>query len=162
MNNIRSYQSVQSAKSAKSETVMANLMTLAQNDNLLAGAYARNLLIAAGKLAYQEPILDVEELKSGTIEKTYKGMTTATEKMLNLFPNPAKHYVTIAYSLEEEPANATIVMTDAAGRMVEQLQVTAKKNQMILPLRDVQPGIYTIQLILNSKVIASEKLSIAQ
>ncbi len=138
-----------------------SLMTLAQNDNLVAGAYARDLLIAAGKLAYEEPILNDDGLKTEIARKEHKGLS-ATEKTLNLFPNPAKHYVTIAYSLEEEPANATIMMTDATGRMVKQLQISAKKDQVILPLSDMQPGTYIIQLFLSNKAIASEKLSIAQ
>jgi hypothetical protein len=142
-------------------TETTNLMVLAQNDNLVAGAYARDLLIAAGKLAYEEPILNDDGLKTEITRKEHKGLS-ATEKTLNLFPNPAKHYVTIAYSLEEEPANATIMMTDATGRMVKQLQISAKKDQVILPLSDMQPGTYIIQLLRNNKVIASEKLSIAQ
>ena len=118
-------------------------------------------MIAAGKLAYEEPILNDEGLKTEITRKEHKGLST-TEKTLNLFPNPAKHYVTIAYSLEEEPANATIIMTDATGRMVKQLQISAKKDQVILPLSDMQPGTYIIRLFLSNKAIASEKLSIAQ
>jgi hypothetical protein len=68
----------------------------------------------------------------------------------------------LAYSIEEEPANATIMMTDAAGRMVKQLQISAKKDQLILPLSDIQPGTYIIRLFLSNKAIASEKLNIAQ
>ena len=158
MNNIQSYQS---AQSVQSETVMANLMTLAQNDNLLAGTYARNLLVFFGKMQYQEPILlpDPNEKSSpAEMEQTMRKNTLTETPVLSIFPNPAMEYFIASYRIEEN--NGILEIRDGHGRTVQSNTLSGTVNQQVIPLKGVSNGLYHIVLKVNGKTIGKQKLVI--
>lgn len=64
------------------------------------------------------------------------------EKLVKVFPNPAQNLVTLQVNALE--SNWNLVMMDAFGRVRKQFHMT--QNQITLPVSDLSPGVYFIQL----------------
>jgi len=132
------------------------LENLATEDNL-AGTGARNLLIAAGLIQYNEPVILPEpQTKSVKVEHLIPSIPLIGSS-LHIFPNPANDYVTIEYELME---NGSLVLNSIDGKMVFTLELPAGKDQRIVPTQELSPGTYVINLLAGNETIASVKLTI--
>jgi hypothetical protein len=132
------------------------LENLAVEENL-AGTGARNLLIAAGLIQYNEPVILPEpQTKSVKVEHFIPSIPL-TGSSLHIFPNPANDYVTIEYELME---NGSLVLNSIDGKMVFTLQLPAGKDQRIVPTQELIPGTYEISLLAGNETIETVKLTI--
>ena len=61
-------------------------------------------------------------------------------------PNPANNWVSFAYTLEGEQAQAVLELRDAAGKTVHQVQLSQPKGEYVWDTRELQPGTYYYSL----------------
>jgi hypothetical protein len=70
---------------------------------------------------------------------------SSTEKLLDLFPNPANDSVTLIWTPEQnEPVHIRIFQTD--GRLVRNIEQHPNTGKVILDIRDLSPGTYWVFL----------------
>jgi hypothetical protein len=68
---------------------------------------------------------------------------SSTEKLLNLFPNPAIDSVTLIWTPEQnEPVHIRIFQTD--GRLVRNIEQHPNTGKVILDIKDLSPGTYWV------------------
>ena len=136
------------------------LQNIASRGNNYANAYARNILIVADSLQYNEPIIlpSVQNKMMHKKPKTTNG--NEEETMLKVFPNPAKNYFTVDYKLSKTSGSAVIEIDDLTGKKLRVLQLNDKQNQLIIETKDLQTGIYYIRLLIDGATSKIQKISI--
>ncbi len=80
--------------------------------------------------------------------------------MLQLMPNPTKHYIVIGYNLGSEKAQGIILMRDAKGTLIKNLSLQKPVNQITVDLNGIPAGMYIVSLYAGNKHIESKQLSI--
>lgn len=139
------------------------LQNIVLNNNGIPKTYARNLLIAAGKITYQEPIILPDTSLKSTKRDRYRGVKLPLKKtFLTVYPNPAKDYFVVEYHLESTPTNGFITMYDITGKNVGSVSVTGKQNQIIIPTNNIQSGIYLLILEINNEKLEPIKVTIVR
>ncbi|MCD4744961.1 MAG: hypothetical protein K8R58_01530, partial [Bacteroidales bacterium] len=150
------------------------LETLAQNNSRFPGAYARNILIAAGLLDYEEPIIIPDLLKSSKINADEPCTEKEAEQsgILNIFPNPAKDKITVRlpeFTAEEchfgtftsrhynyrYYKNSVLCIYDIFGRQLREISLKdVKGDEIETDVSTFSTGIYLIALFENDKIMA--------
>jgi photosystem II stability/assembly factor-like uncharacterized protein len=137
------------------------LELLATDEENYPGACARNLLYAAGLIEYEEPIiLPEDELKSSEAVDHELSNHTGKPETLKVFPNPAGDYVIVEYDTEGYSGNISISVIDITGRKVFINNYSIKCDQIVVKTREWASGIYQINVLINGKVIKSEKVTV--
>jgi hypothetical protein len=140
---------------------IATLLEIVAGSTGLAGVYARNALLALQALAYDEPILLPDLMKSKTMAEDYrKLLETRPPKNLGVFPIPARDFLVVEYVLDTEN-KGVIEFTDASGRLVHALPVSGPVNQQIIDTRTWKPGWYIATLKAQTKTLESLKFIIS-
>jgi hypothetical protein len=140
---------------------IATLLEFEAGSTGLAGVYARNALLALQALAYDEPILLPDLMKSKTMAEDYrKLLETRPPKNLGVFPIPARDFLVAEYVLDTEN-KGVIEFTDASGRLVHTLTVSGPVNQQIVDTRNWKPGWYIATLKAQTKTLESVKFIIS-
>jgi len=124
---------------------------------------ARNILIARGYIDYHEPILLPDNLKSSKEKKWYKTGKFVENSYMKIFPNPAKQHVIIEYNLKEKfnDNNKTlIVLRNINGNKVYQMILPKRQDQELINTSGFISGIYICSIIVNEKILESQKLII--
>ena len=75
----------------------------------------------------------------------FVGVNENTEIQLNVYPNPATGSITISLNDQFSSGIATIIVTDAAGRIIS--ESTSTENRLTLATENWKAGYYTIRLI---------------
>ena len=75
---------------------------------------------------------------------------------LDLYPNPAKQSVAIAYDLNEQ--STELVLYDLFGRTVYQRKIHGLTGNREIPIEHLQAGIYVVAIHNNKKILIKEKL----
>lgn len=78
---------------------------------------------------------------------------------MHLFPNPAGEYVIAYFNTIELGGQGRIIISDLQGRKIENIRLNSEQNQQVIDLSTYSNGIYLINLYVNDKLMASEKLS---
>jgi hypothetical protein len=78
---------------------------------------------------------------------------------LHLFPNPAGDYVVADFNTIELGGQGRIIISDLQGSKIENIRLNSEQNQQVIDLSTNPNGIYLINLYVNDKLMASEKLS---
>jgi len=137
----------------------ATLMQLADNTRNIAGAYARNILIETDNYPYLEPVILPEEgMKSANIIFDLPDPKTFTPEYVKVYPNPAKDYV-IVELMKGNVDGATIKVFDNQGRPVKVIEMPGKQQHYVLPIDDLETGIYYLKIEMNGKTIESKKIN---
>jgi hypothetical protein len=63
---------------------------------------------------------------------------------LEIYPNPAKSYLTIR--LPPTANHLTLKLFDISGKMIKEIVAPTDKNEIKIPLKGINPGIYFLQL----------------
>lgn len=102
-------------------------------------------LVEAGfdKFEIIEAPAGVQELSSGTT--------------MNAYPNPFSNETTITYEMNVLDANATMMITDVAGRTIESLKLSQKKGSVQLS-PEVTSGIYFVRITNGNGISAPLKI----
>ncbi|MCD4698166.1 MAG: T9SS type A sorting domain-containing protein [Bacteroidales bacterium] len=136
------------------------LEMLAQNDDFFPGAYARDILIAAGLMEYEEPIILPEILKSSEIIADEPLYPSDKPEVLKVFPNPAKDYIIVEYNTEGELGDVFLRINDITGKPVHAKVYTTNRDQVVISTKEWKSGVYLISLSINGKTIESTKVTI--
>lgn len=147
------------------------LEELAQNDTILPGVLARNLLQAAGKLTFSEQIiLPFDSLKSiGAGEQLHDQAQKkcADKHWVKVYPNPARDYYVIEYMFYSSGdtyglSNKEIEIYSLSGVRIVRLPVTHYYNQLVIRCESYSSGIYLCSLRTNGRTVATTKFIITQ
>lgn len=115
-------------------------------------AYARNTLIAIKKLMYQEPFIEPDGLLTNTDE-----MVTENNSF-TLFPNPAKESFTVIRTFSGN--NLELKLYNIVGEIV--YSTTFEKTAKEISTKDLQNGIYLVNIYSDNQLIKSIKVSVAK
>jgi hypothetical protein len=139
---------------------IAALHEIANHQNTIPGVYARNMLLNEGLLAYDEPVYLPTTLKVTPI--WHHMADTKSSSKLNIFPNPAKTYFIVEYSMDRLYYESLLIMTDISGKHIKSFDVTCRQNQIVVPVDNLPAGIYILQLVDGRNILESKKISITR
>jgi len=124
-------------------------------------AYARGLLVKGRFIDFTETVSFPSEVKSYP-DYYYldpKATNFPEEEHLLLFPNPSGDYVIAYFNSIDYGQKGAIIIDDIQGRRITEMSLDSQQNQLVINLSAYPNGIYFINLIINGKLIESEKLS---
>lgn len=160
------------SKSICSDTIYAfsidsvrgsSLQSVMLSNNDLPGAYARNMLLAARKITYQEPVILPDTGLKVTKKEKFRGVKESDyPKIISVFPNPANDYFIVKIDLSERPVNGVINLYDGNGKMLRSFEVHNQKDQIIIPATNLNSGLYLLELYTNGNKISSAKISVVR
>lgn len=132
-----------------------------QANSDFAGNWARNILIAANKVTFNEQYMLPDELKTTEVLQISK-KPRSENSFLKAFPNPTKEYVIFEYNIGETEfsKNANISVHDSKGVLQEQMKLYRPVDQVVYDTRALKTGIYFCSLISGKTVLGSLKLNI--
>jgi hypothetical protein len=125
------------------------LEQLSETDYSLPGAWARNILIAAGLQNYQEPVFSGTELKSSRKERFRWTTAHSIDSKLRVYPNPARDYIIVEYKKNESKDQYSIQVLDQKGKKIMSFILSKTEDQKIIPIANLPSGNYLIQLKVN-------------
>jgi hypothetical protein len=132
------------------------LTELSNQEGTLTGAYARDILLADSLIEYQEPILEPGSLKSGRRWENFKTNDAGFEDFrLRLWPNPACDYIIVEYRVRNgslDRRSSYIVIADMNGKQIKKIPTLKPYDQMIIPVNEMKPGNYLLQLNSGKKI----------
>ncbi len=131
------------------------------DDHTLPGIYARNMLVTAGYLTYKEPYLFPDNLKKMEVKPLPAGVETVSAP-IRAFPNPSAYFTIVEYDLSnagfKEESSVYIIIRDVRGITRKSLVSTHEKDQLVLDVRDLRPGMYLLDLLLEGNRLGTSKL----
>jgi hypothetical protein len=151
-----------SVSAIRVDSVIASSLQIIANSNTgIPATYARNILIAAGKITYQEPILlsDTSLKKSKKIK--FRGVQEKGDvSVLSVYPNPARDFFVVKILPGLYTGNGKINMFDGKGILIWSHPVVIKQDQIIMPIINLKKGLYLLVLEINEIWIESTKIAI--
>lgn len=96
-------------------------------------------------------IYDAAEIDDGGLLDVAK----ANQLEATLYPNPAKHQVTIR--VENLNSSAKVIMSDTQGRILREEEMNAGEKELTLNLKGLKSGVYYIKLK-TDKAVSTQKL----
>jgi hypothetical protein len=142
---------------------VSTLQSLASNYACLPAVFARNILLANELIEYLEPVVLPDALKSTEVRKDYSKIKinpAMTASRLLLYPNPANQYIIVEYHLENDDTETYIDILDASSIKVGEMQLHDSKNQVVIPVNNLKPGLYLVRLMTDQRVIESRKVAV--
>ena len=137
------------------------LQNIVSSNNDIPGTWARNILIATGKITYQEPIILPDTSLKSTKKDKYRGAKQSmTGSGLKVYPNPANDYIIIEYQFDDIPSQGMINIHNASGRIIKSFSISRSRNQEIIPVSDLPTGLYLITLVIEGVKKVSAKINI--
>lgn len=76
----------------------------------------------------------------------------------NLYPNPAFDYVDIDVQINGNFSDVRLVMYNILGQPVKEVNLDVNQRTVRIQLRDLNPGLYPYQLVVDGKSMATKKL----
>lgn len=143
--------------------VAASLHEIATSNNSLPGAYARNILITAEKINYQEPILLPDlNLKQAKKNKFRGVKESAKASILSVYPNPANDYFVVKIKLDNFTGQGFIKLYDGNGKIAQSHSINGGEDQILFPATQLKTGLYLLVLEVEGKRSDVVKLSIVK
>ncbi|MCX6286759.1 MAG: T9SS type A sorting domain-containing protein [Bacteroidetes bacterium] len=143
----------------------SQLMNIVSNGSEPVQTYARNVLIANGVMDYNEPIILPDETKSQELPKSFKTSKMVQDKYMKLFPNPANHYFIIEYNLRGKFGDKPQIefsLFSSEGKPIVSRNSNKNQDQILIETRNFENGTYICSMIMNGKILDSEKILIVQ
>ena len=146
------------------DSVTASTLAGIMNNNTgLPGAYARNLLLAAGKISYQEPILLPDTSLKAFKKKKFRGVKEEHKSnALTVFPNPANDYFVVRFDISGKQSGGVIRIYDVMGKPLQTIETKRNQDQIIVSSAGLKSGLYMITLILDNRIRDMVKVSIVK
>jgi hypothetical protein len=138
----------------------STLMLLAEEEEYFPGACARNLLIAAGLLQYQEPIILPDLTKSSKVRGGSYGKGQERPDMLKVSPNPAKDFIVVDYNTDGKKGEILLTVTDMKVYTVHSETFTSGRDQVVVGTTGWEKGTYVVSLTVNGKPVANSKVTV--
>nr|NQU89255.1 T9SS type A sorting domain-containing protein [Bacteroidota bacterium] len=123
-----------------------------------ASVYAKNILISLGEMTYEEPILMPDLYKSSeAIEEYNQLLASEPPSLLEIYPNPAKDYLIIGYTLDMTEVNGVVEIKNLKGELVTTIPFTEPVDKHTVLTQNWKSGTYIVTLVVNGKVMESIK-----
>jgi len=118
--------------------------------------------LALDEIAYDEPILFPNLLKSSEAKVGYENLINAQPpQILEVYPNPSKDFVILKYKLDTEQ-EGIIEIQDVSGKTIQILQFTEIQDQITVATQDWNAGLYIASIIMDGKSIESIKFTLVK
>ena len=120
--------------------------------------YARNMLLHAGVVQYNEPIGVDDPLKVARAAYRRKSVPATCTELLTAYPNPARHYLVAEVHTASE--NSLLRLTNNSGALMGEYPVNRSNDQMIISTSHLTPGIYYLCLWEEGRLTSTLKVNI--
>ncbi len=125
-------------------------------------AYARTLLLQYdSEYQYEEPIIfpytQLPRKRRALTPPPFDGIPE-----LNVYPNPANHYLIVDYGLNEKDLPALLRITNAKGQLMEQIRIEENTGKYVINCQDFTSGIYFATLISKQQQTTTRKVTITR
>jgi len=122
--------------------------------------------MALALLKWNDPTYGFDEIILDYVpqqQRRTKRSNMASDPNLEVFPNPARDYCTVAFVMPEtQNGHPTIVLTDINGREVYRSQPTQFTGEMLIDLKGLKSGVYSVSLVSNETVQSMKRLVIVK
>ena len=109
--------------------------------------------------SYFEPIY-VPEGGDKSFGGEKKRSTVEYEDILVLFPNPSNAYFTVDYSLRETFNTGKLVIMDASGKIIRQIEINFSRDQILISTDNWPSGIYSCTLLIDGKTALTQQITV--
>ncbi len=118
------------------------------------------LLKLNNKLEYNEPLnWPVEGEKSNKSNKKTEDELT---DYFVVYPNPAKDFVTVDYSLRDSEIDALMTISNSEGKVIVSKSLKNAQNQVLIEVSSWASGQYICTFYIGSEIQESQKIVIAK
>ncbi|MES2131635.1 MAG: T9SS type A sorting domain-containing protein [Bacteroidota bacterium] len=131
--------------------------TLNGGSGLASTYYTTGLLTATSGSPIDCSTIVVNRLANRDNTENITGVTDTFEFVV--YPNPNNGSMTLNYQLEEN-ANAVFSLYDVTGRLVVEQLLTTGSNTQIINHESLQQGIYYYSVLMDKKIVKTDKLVI--
>ncbi|MFU8844975.1 MAG: T9SS type A sorting domain-containing protein, partial [Bacteroidales bacterium] len=140
---------------------LMSLYELSETSPSIAGIYARNILLSMDLLNFNEPII-VPDMTKSAKEIEFERLSNIAKgvKQLEIFPNPAKDYIVVKWDNGAGSEQVMVNVYSSDGKVIRECRFIGFSDQQVIKLGDLPSGTYYVSLIVNRKIIASEKFAI--
>jgi len=122
----------------------------------LAGTKARAILIYNNATDYREAVYTpVAPLENRSIKSD---IINNSNPYFSVYPNPAKEYFYLEYSLPEILGTMQVVVSNISGKMLMQKQIYEPRDIIIIKTADLLPGTYNCTLYNGNKSVYNGKI----
>ncbi|MDZ7743810.1 MAG: T9SS type A sorting domain-containing protein [Bacteroidota bacterium] len=110
---------------------------------------------------------EADPLDSVYINVKYKTSTEGVEKdfyenkISNAYPNPANAEVSFDLNLEMVQADVQLIISNILGATVKSVNVSGKSGRIKINTSDLESGLYMYSIMIDQKIIKSDKLIIS-
>jgi photosystem II stability/assembly factor-like uncharacterized protein len=146
------------------EAEISSLTSLYENSTNKAAVYARNILLYAGIIEYEAPvILPDMSMKSSLIDWQATPQAANTPKaQLNIYPNPAREYIVLDYDITGDFQKASILIYQSAkGNLIKQQELFGSQNAVVIDIANLLSGVYLATLQIDGYAIETVKFTIS-
>lgn len=127
--------------------------------NSYAGRYAQEILNEYYAGEYEiEPMVSVG---SGG-PKSSRIASNDVASLLNVYPNPTIDYVIVQLHLPNFIGKHQLVVTDATGKLVHQVAITAAQQQLAIDVQQWSSGTYHVTVMNEQKVIETKEINVVR
>jgi hypothetical protein len=127
------------------------LNNLAADSNSVLQTTAWNLLENAEIANFTEKVIlpQPNTNKTAKIEriKPFFGKHNGLEPLINIYPNPAKDYITVEYAMLDKGDAVTIGIYDMQGKLIKQVNSDNQIDVLKIDISDLQAGYYNVQFV---------------
>ncbi len=138
---------------------ITELFNIAANYKTAPGIYAQNMLISMKLIEYDELVYTPQNLKIVPIF-SYNTDGNEMDSFLKIFPNPANDYFTAETKITYDFKEAKIRISTLENKIIDNVSLDRKRNQLIIPVSNYTSGTYLVQLIVDGENCTTKKLVI--
>jgi hypothetical protein len=80
--------------------------------------------------------------------------------ILEVYPNPAKDYLIIGYTLDMAEVNGTLEIKNLKGEPIKSILLTAPIDKHTVVTQEWEAGIYIATVVVMGKVVDSAKFTV--
>jgi len=144
------------------EQQLVLLADLEYSGNGTAQVFARNMRLNMGLSTYKEPYLLPDLNKSTEAQMTEQNLMQSLKDFhyLKIFPNPAKDYILVGYTLDSHQQQALLQLTTLSGKTIYSQNIYGLKDQKHIDTRHLKAGNYLLSLVVNKTILETLKVSI--
>jgi len=138
------------------------LETIFNSSNGYVSGYAKNILVTMGKITYHEPYVFPDgNLKSSKIIRK-NSLDEQRVNQLKVYPNPAKDYIIVEYTLNSNSDDVSIDLYDISGKRIRSIKVDNTHDWLVVPLTDLPGGNYFGVITSDMKIDGTVKFVITK
>ena len=139
----------------------SSLQAIATSNNGIPGTYARNILITAGRINYQEPILLPDTNLKQAKKNKFRGVKeSGKSSILSVYPNPANDYFVVKIKIDNFTGQGFVNLYDGNGKIAQSHSFNRKEDQIIFPAVHLKTGLYILVLEVEGKRLDSMKIDV--